>query len=67
MLDLLASRRFLTTLTENKDIPKCISILKGVLSMNEVINHFKSSNPAETLNKLWIQYIILSEKMKSSK
>ena len=35
--------------------------------MNEVINHFKSSNPAENLNKLWIQYIILSEKMKSSK
>lgn len=54
-------------MTENKDIPKCISILKGVLSMNEVINHFKSSNPEETLNKLWIQYIILSEKMKSSK
>lgn len=35
--------------------------------MNEVINHFKNSDPKESLNELWIKYIILSEKLKSSK
>ena len=35
--------------------------------MNEVINHFKNSDPKENLNELWIKYIILCEKLKSSR
>lgn len=35
--------------------------------MNEVINHFKNPDPKNSLNELWVKYIILSEKLKSVK